>query len=279
MTTKLNTELQDLKKEVWHLAQNTPNTENFYTKSEVNDLINGVDSGSSSGSISTSSGDYTIEDTLPSADLGKMVYYKEKGYRMHDLSSATETLVSIPSQFGLNYEMGTLTGEMVDNLEYAYSSSEFYLNLGAVDLSDTTGVIVYATINDVETYANLAKRSDTEFTSIAINSPTLTSATVQTPSALGFSESTNGVYYLKCSIQNVISFGITQITKEDGSIIYEAPIEYKPLSADNLKIADGSEFKPLKEALGIPDQISYNNLTDKPISSVSYSNQILYIYL
>ena len=246
--------------------------EEVYNKTEVDELIANAGGGETGG-------DYSVVEELPQAELGKMVYYKEKGYKTYDLSSATETLVSIPSQFGLNHEMGTLTGEMVDNLEYAYSSSEFYLNLGAVDLSDTTGVIVYATINDVETYANLAKQGDNVFTAITINSSTLTGATVQLPSALGFAESTNGVYYLKCSIQNVASFSITQITKEDGTVIYEAPIVDKDFNADNIKVADGSEFKPLKEALGVPDQISYNNLTDKPISSVSYSNQILYIYL
>ena len=246
--------------------------EEVYNKTEVDELIANAGGGETGG-------DYSVVEELPQAELGKMVYYKEKGYKTYDLSSATETLVSNPTEFGLNHEMGTLTGEIVDNLEYAYSSTEFYLNLGAVDLSDTTGVIVYANINNVETYANLAKQGDNVFTAITINSSTLTGATVQLPSALGFVESTNGVYYLKCTIQNVNSFSITQITKEDGTVIYQAPIVEKDFSADNIKIADGSEFKPLKEALGVPDQISYNDLTNKPISSVSYSNQILYIYL
>ena len=240
--------------------------EEVYNKTEVDELIANAGGGEVTG------GDYSVVEELPVAELGKMVYYKEKEYKTYDLSNATETLVSNPTEFGENYTAGTLTEDMVKDLEYAYTSTEFYLNLGNLDLSSLTAVVLqYATGGDPINLA-LIKVSDTEWTSLG------STATIQYASLLGFGDGTSGYAYLKFTLSGATSFTVVNI-KDGETVIYEAPLVDKDFNADNIKVADGSEFKPLKEALGVPDQISYNNLTDKPISSVSYSNQILYIYL
>ena len=241
--------------------------EEVYNKTEVDELIANAGGGQTGG-------DYSVVEELPQAELGKMVYYKEKGYKTYDLSSATTTLVSNPTEFAENYTAGTLTSEMVENLDYAYSSTVFYLNLGVLDLSQYSDIVLRYATGDVALNKALFKISDSEFTDTLTNF-----ATIQYAKSLGFTEAPDGVAYLKINLTGTEQILRIESISSNETFIYEAPLVDKDFNADNIKIADGSEFKPLKEALGVPDQISYNDLTNKPIQSITLSGQTLTITL